>query len=140
MRKAILTGLVVTMVLVLGVPWRVPAQGDARAKVLGVWKGTLSYAATAPTVVEFFEDQGVLKWKCSFATSSRIIWGEAEGTVTDLSLPKLQATGVYTKHSQPGVEGTTLTLVLTVNGNSMTGTATSDLTKIPIDVSLSRAP
>lgn len=39
-------------------------------------------------------------------TSSRILWGEAEGTVTDFSPPKLQGTGVYTKHQVSGAEGT----------------------------------
>ena len=56
--------------------------------------------------MELFEDHGVLKWKCSYTTSSRILWGEAEGSVTDFSPPNLQGTGVYTKHQVSGAEGT----------------------------------
>jgi hypothetical protein len=140
MRKAFALGLAAVMVLALGARWSAPAQEDARTKVLGVWKGTFMFAATAPAVMEFFEDHGVLKWKCSYTTSSRILWGEAEGTVTDFSPPKLEGTGVYTKHQVSGAEGTRVKFRLTLDDGSLKGTATPELTGIPADVVLSRAP
>lgn len=65
MRKAFALGLAAVMVLALGAGWSAPAQEDARTKLLGVWKGMFKFGATAPVVMEFFEDHGVLRWKCS---------------------------------------------------------------------------
>lgn len=61
MRKAFALGLAAVMVLALGARWSAPAQEDAQTKVLGVWKGMFKFGATAPVVMEFFEDHGVLQ-------------------------------------------------------------------------------
>ena len=65
MRKAFALGLAAVMVLALGAGWSAPAQEDARTKLLGAWKGMFKFGTTAPVVMEFIEDHGVLWWKCS---------------------------------------------------------------------------
>jgi len=138
MRKILMLGLVLAVVLVVGGGSAALAQEAARAKLLGVWQGMLRFGTTAPATMEFFEDGGVLKWKCSFSTSSKILWGDAEGTVTTLALPKVEARGVYTKHSVPGGAGTGVTFALTLDGDQLNGQATADMNQIATAVTLTR--
>jgi hypothetical protein len=139
MRNIIGLGLVAAVMIGLGGVSGARAQHEeARAKVLGVWEGKLTYAATAPTVMEFTQDGKTIKWTCIFRTSSNILWGDAEGTVTSFSPPRLEATGVYTKHSVPGGAGTAVKFSLTLDGDQMKGTAMAEMNNLPVEVSLTR--
>jgi hypothetical protein len=138
MRRTLVLALAAAMVLGPGWIARAPAQEDARARLLGVWEGALKYAdVTGPGFMEFFEEGGVLKWKSSFATTSKILWGDAEGTVTVFPAPGLEAVGVFTKH-HAGAEGTRVRFVLRLVGDELKGTATAEINKLPTEVSLSR--
>lgn len=116
----------------------VQAQDEARAKVVGVWEGTFNFGATARTVMEFTRDGETLRWKCTYRTSSNILSGDAEGTVTSFSSPNLEASGVYTKHSVGGMEGTRVKFSLALDGDQMKGTAWSETNNLPAAVSLTR--
>ena len=99
--------LALAAAMVLGPGWiaRAPAQEDARARLLGVWAGALKYAGVSgPGFMEFFEEGGVLKWKSSFATTSKILWGDAEGTVTVSAPPGWRRSA--SSPSTAGVQGT----------------------------------
>ena len=138
MRRILVLGL--TAAVVLGSGWMsgAAAQEDARARLLGVWEGALKYGGVAgPGFMEFFEEGGVLRWKSSFATTSKILWGDAEGTVTILVPPRLEAVGIFTKH-HAGAERTRVTFVLTLVGNELKGTATAEINNLPTEVSLKR--
>ena len=126
--------------VVLGPGWmsRAPAQEAARARLLGVWEGALKYSGvTGPGFMEFFEEGGVVKWKSSFATTSKILWGDAEGTVTVLTPPTVEAVGVLTKH-HAGAERTRVRYVLSLIGDELKGTATAEIDNLPLEVSLTR--
>jgi hypothetical protein len=138
MRKIIGMGLTLAFMIGMGGVSATGAQDQARAKVLGVWEGTLTYGATASAVMEFTQDGETIKWRYSFRTTSEILWGDAEGTVTSFSPPILEARGVYNKHSVPGGAGTGVKASLTVDGDQMKGTVTADLNNLPIQVSLTR--
>lgn len=138
MRRIIGIGLTAAALIGLGGVLVAQGQDQARAKVLGVWAGTFTYGATAPTVMEFTQDGETIKWTCSFRTSGDILWGDAEGSVTSFSAPSLEATGVYTKHSVPGGAGTGVKFSLTLDGDRMKGTLTEDMNNLPIEVSLTR--
>jgi hypothetical protein len=139
MRRILVLGLAAAVVL-LGPGWTsgAAAQEDARARLLGVWEGALKYGGVAgPGFMEFFEEGGVLRWKSSFATTSKFLWGDAEGTVTILVPPRLEAVGIFTKH-HAGAERTRVTFVLTLVGDELKGTATAEINNLPTEVSLKR--
>jgi hypothetical protein len=138
MRTIIAASLVLAVAMGLGGVSMGRAQDEARAKLLGVWEGTVNFAATAPATMEFTQDGQTVRWKCSFRTSSNILWGDAEGAVTSFSFPRLEASGVYTKHSVPGGVGTGLKFSLTLVGDQLKGTATAEMNNIPAQVSLTR--
>jgi hypothetical protein len=128
--------------VVLGPGWisGASAQEDARTRLLGVWEGalTLKHLDTGPGSMEFFEEGGVLRWKSSFATTSKILWGDAEGTVTILDPARLEAVGRFTKYHAPGAEGTRVKYVLSLVGDELKGTATAEINNLPLEVSLKR--
>jgi len=138
MKKILVLGLAAAVVLGPGWMSGVSAQEAARARLLGVWEGALKYGGvTGPGFMEFFEEGGVLKWKSSFATTSKILLGDAEGTVTVLAPPRVEAVGVLTKH-HAGAERTRVTYVLSFVGDELKGTATAEIDNLPLEVSLTR--
>jgi len=138
MRAIIGVGLAAAVAFGLAAVSVVRAQDQARAKVLGVWEGTINFGASARTVMEFTADGETIRWKCSYRTTSNILWGDAEGTVTSFSAPNLEASGVYTKHSVAGTEGTRVKFALALEGDQMKGTAIPEMTNLPAAVSLTR--
>jgi hypothetical protein len=138
MRKILVLALAAAVMLGPGWMAGAPAQEDARAKLLGVWEGALKYSdVTGPGFMEFFEEGGALKWRSRFATSSKILWGDAEGTVTVLAPPRVEAVGVFAKH-HAGAERTRVTFVLRLVGDELKGTATAEIDNLPLEVSLRR--
>jgi hypothetical protein len=138
MRKIIRIAMVAAILIgVGGGVLVVRAQDQARARVLGVWEGTLTFGATAPAVMEFTQHGETIKWTCRYR-SSDVLWGDVEGTVTAFSPPTLEATGVYTKHAVSRMAGTGVKLSLILDGDHMKGTLTAEMNSLPIDVSLAR--
>jgi hypothetical protein len=138
MRRILVLGLAAAVVLGPGWMSGAPAQEAERVRLLGVWEGALKYAdVSGPGFMEFFEEGGVLKWKSSFATTSKILWGDAEGTVTVLAPPRVEAVGVFTKH-HAGAERTRVRFVLSLVGDELKGTATAEINNLPTEVSLTR--
>src|SRR5262245_56253982 len=89
------------------------AQDGARAAVLVAWDGTVSFGPSWPAAMEFSDDQGTLRWKASFRADERF-YGDAEGTVTSFTPPKLELVGAYTSHSTVSARGTRIRFSLTV--------------------------
>jgi hypothetical protein len=137
-RTIIGVGLAAAVAFGLAAVSVVRAQDQARAKVVGVWEGTINFGSWAPAVMQFTADGETIRWKCSFRTASNILWGDAEGTVTSFSDPNLEASGVYTKHSVAGIEGTPVKFSLALQGDQIKGTATHQMTNVPAAVSLTR--
>jgi hypothetical protein len=138
MRRIIRIAMVAAILIGVGGVLVARAQDQARARVLGVWEGTLTFGATVPAVMEFTQRGETIKWTCRYRTGSDVLWGDAEGTVTAFSPPTLEATGVYTKHAVSRMAGTGVKLSLALDGDHMKGTLTAEMNSLPIEVSLTR--
>jgi hypothetical protein len=126
------------MIAIAG-PSIAPAQDSARAALVGVWEGTISFGPSWPAATEFPDDAGTLRWKASFRGDERF-YGDAEGTVTRFSPPTLELVGAYTQHSIANARGTRIRFMLTLDGNRLTGTAIPEVNNLAIGVSLTRKP
>src|SRR5262245_65951245 len=96
------------------------AQDDTRRALLGTWEGTVVQgSASGPVRLDFFERNGELLWKWSWQAS----WGkgEAEGTVTRYSPPRVELSGRYTVHPSVGVQGSTIDMSLIVSSSLLKG-------------------
>lgn len=135
-----LRGLFLTMTAVLiglGTCSPAVAQEAAHAILIGKWEGKVRYGESAPAMLQFSDTAGTLKWSYSYKYDP-VLWGDAEGTVTSLSPPRLELAGAWTKHAVPGAVGTAIKFTLTVDGDQMKGTVIAEMNNMPVEISLTR--
>src|SRR5262245_66635193 len=113
------------------------AQDDTRRALLGTWEGTVVQgSASGPVRLDFFERNGELLWKWSWQAS----WGkgEAEGTVTRYSPPRVELSGRYTVHPSVGVQGSTIDMSLIVSGSLLKGDGLTEVVDRPFTLSMTK--
>jgi len=115
------------------------AQDDARKALLGVWEGTLTQGTGSAEIrLSFSEEGDKLVWKWNVHSRRSSFQTEAEGTVMKYSASSLEMSGHYTFHSQPRIQGSPVTMSLTVTDNRIQGTGLTAAVNRTFSLSLTR--
>jgi hypothetical protein len=113
------------------------AQDDPQRVLVGVWEGTVRQGRnSAPTRLEFSQRGDKLVWKWNW--DAPFGKGEAEGTVAKYSPSSVELSGRYTSHPSLRVQGSPITMSLTVSGNELQGTGLTAAVNAVFSLSLTR--
>jgi hypothetical protein len=146
MRVGLVTGVMVTAVLIALVCPAAVAQETLREMVVGQWEGTATsgqcggpatFGESAQVSLVFSETAGRLTWTFSYRYDPDL-WGDAEGTVTAFTPPAVELMGPWAEHAVPDVVGTGVRFSLTIDGDRMKGTVMAEGDDIPLVLSLTR--